>query len=127
MKLGFTKIFIESDENSPNIGKIAPIQELEEDKTMTTYEINHNNNMMKTFLSKQSDNMSNWTLHKEGKPAEMDDIPQEFTRSINPNNFRIDHECLERVNILKNVGARNIFKVLTANFVKSLKNKEEFV
>jgi len=31
---------------------MGPIQELEEDKTMTTYEINHNNNMMKTFLSR---------------------------------------------------------------------------
>jgi hypothetical protein len=28
---------------------------------------------------------------------------------------------------MRNVGASNIFKVLTANFVKSLKNKEEFV
>lgn len=94
---------------------------------MTTYEINHNNNMMKTFLSKQSDNMSNWTLHKDGKNIDMEDVPREYTKTINPNNFRIDMESLERVNIIKNVGARNIFKVLTANFVKCLKNKEEFV
>lgn len=71
--------------------------------------------------------MSNWTLHKEGKNIGRDESPREFTRPINPNNFKIDHEQLANVNIVKNVGASNIFKVLTANFVKSLKNKEEFV
>ena len=94
---------------------------------MTTYEINYNNNMMKTFLSRQSDNMSNWTLHKDGKNMDMEDSVKEFKRSINPNNFKVDIEKLESINIVKNVGAGNIFKVLTANFVKSLKNKEEFV
>ena len=83
--------------------------------------------MMKTFLSRQSDNMSNWTLHKDGKNMDMEDSVKEFTRSINPNNFKVDIEKLESINIVKNVGASNIFKVLTANFVKSLKNKEEFV
>ena len=65
---------------------------------------------------------------KHGAPmVDMEDVPREYTKTINPNNFRIDMESLERVNIIKNVGARNIFKVLTANFVKCLKNKEEFV
>jgi len=73
--------------------------------------------------------MSNWTLHKDGVKniGGMDDSVREFTRSINPNNFKIDYERLVDINIVKNVGASNIFKVLTANFVKSLKNKEEFV
>jgi len=71
--------------------------------------------------------MSNTTLHKEGKNIVMEDTAREYTRSINPNNYVIDYKKLADIKLVKNVGASNIFKVLTANFVKSLKNKEEFV
>ena len=64
-------------------------------------------------------------MHNEGKPF----VPEEreYTRSINPNNYVIDFKKLENLKLVRNIGASNIFKVLTANFVKSLKNKEDFV
>ena len=71
--------------------------------------------------------MSNTTLHKEGKPMTMEDTAREYTQTINPNTFVIDYKKLSDLKLVKNVGASNIFKVLTANFVKSLKNKEDFV
>jgi hypothetical protein len=53
---------------------MGPIQELEEDKTMTTYEINYNNNMMKSFLvQKNANNASNTTLHSEGKDGAIEE------------------------------------------------------
>jgi hypothetical protein len=65
-----------------NNSKMEEIKDIiEDDKTLTTYEINHNNNMMKTFLSRQSDNVSDWTLKKDGKsPTDMNGSKQEFTK-----------------------------------------------
>ena len=79
---------------------------------------------MKSFLVRDPEIESNTTLRQEGRN---EDMVNEYTQAINPNNYVIDYKKLADLKLIKNVGASNIFKVLTANFVKSLKNKEDFV
>lgn len=44
-----------------------------------------------------------------------------------PTKLTLDNPRLEKINLLQNVGALNVFKVLTANFMKLLKKKDDFI
>ena len=93
-----------------------PIPDLDDDNNMTSYEINYNNNMMRSFLVNSSVHPSNTTLQNEGMPF----VPEEreYTHSINPNNYVIDYKKLENLKLIRNIGASNIFNTESSlNFV----------
>ena len=82
--------------------------------------------MHKSFLSQQSEKPADWTLRRKinGEKMMQATLNSSFGKKNRTFRLRIDFERLSKISLVENIGASNVFKVLTANFMKNMVKKD---